>query len=417
MARILFLAHRIPYPPNKGDKIRSWNILSHLAKTHEVHLGAFIDDPADWQHADVLRSICAETHFVALSPLKSRLRSLRSLFKGEALSLGHYWSNSMAAWVSRKLTPISGIDRVFLFSSPMAQFVLGKTLPTTRVVMDFVDVDSDKWAQYSRNNATPMRWVYRHEARKLLQFERKVAAHVDASIFVSSQEAALFRALAPESADKVFAVNNGVDHDYFSPDRPYETPFAPKEIPLVFTGAMDYWANAQAVLWFSNYVFPRIQTRAPAVHFYIVGGKPPANIKALGARHNVTVTGAVPDIRPYLAHAKVVVAPLRIARGVQNKVLEGMAMAKPVVATSQAADGIDCRRGMELIVAEGEDEFASACLDALNAPEDDPLKARARARVIANYDWQHNLAEIPHLLKLDEQGRSEGADYETVAAS
>lgn len=362
MAKILFLAHRIPYPPNKGDKIRSWNILKFLAERHEVHLGTFIDDAEDWQHVPFLKDLCADVFCVGLNPLMARLKSLPSLLTGAPLSLGFYRSAKMQHWVDSKL---SEVDRVFLFSSPMAQFMQGKEASGMHTVMDFVDIDSDKWAQYAKNHGQPMRWVYAREAKTLATYERKVAGSVAASLFVSDQEAALFREMTPLQADKIHGLNNGVDHAYFTPDQAYETPFegpvADQAPRLVFTGAMDYWANAEAVIWFAQDIFPLIREKQPEATFHIVGGKPTTAVRALSEMPGITVTGRVPDVRPYIAHATAVVAPLRIARGVQNKVLEGMAMARPVIATPQAAEGIECLADKEIWIADGARNFADRC--------------------------------------------------------
>ena len=395
MAKILFLAHRIPYPPNKGDKIRSWHMLKYLAGRHEVHLGAFVDDADDWQHAEFLRGVCKDVHLVGLNPRAARLASLTSLSRGEPLSLGYYRSGAMQRWVSAKLA--DGFDSVFLFSSPMAQFILGRTDPSVRLVMDFVDIDSDKWTQYARHRRGPMRWIYGREARTLAAFERRVADAVDASTFVSAAEAEMFKGMAPERAASICAVNNGVDHGFFSPDRAYANPYEGGPV-LVFTGAMDYWANVEAVVWFARDVLPLIQARRPEVRFCIVGSKPAAAVEALAGLPGVTVTGRVEDVRPYIAHAEAVVAPLRVARGVQNKVLEGMSMARPVVATPQAAEGIDCLPGRELWLAEGNAGFAEACLDALVSDQRNAVMTRARARILKSYDWDAALATLNDLL-------------------
>lgn len=417
MHRILFLAHRIPYPPNKGDKIRSWHILKALAAAHEVHLGAFVDTPEDWRHVDTLQALCADTKFVGLEPRKAKLKSLRAIPERAPLSLGYYRSPEMADWVAGKLHPLTGIDRIFLFSSPMAQFVLDRPLPAPRMVMDFVDLDSDKWAQYAASRRPPMKWIYAREARTLQTYEKRVAAAANASLFVSAREAAQFQEIAPESAAKVHAVNNGVDHDYFSPDRRYANPYDGGSVPIVFTGAMDYWANIDAVTWFAREVLPRVREKEPEAHFYIVGGRPAPAVRALAALSGVTVTGNVPDVRPYLAHARVVAAPLRIARGVQNKVLEGMAMARPVVATGPAIDGIDCLPGRELMQADTADALAEACLAAARLAPDDPLPMRARARILASYDWGQNLGDLARFLDLEPLASGSDGVPETAAAS
>jgi sugar transferase (PEP-CTERM/EpsH1 system associated) len=391
---LLFLTHRIPYPPNKGDKIRSYHLLRHLAGQYRVHLGTFVDDPDDWRHAETLRGMCADLYCAKLDPARARLRSLGGLVRGEPLSLPYYRDAGLKRWVAAKL---AGVRRVLAFSSPMAQYVMDAG-PGVRRVMDFVDVDSDKWRQYSAGRRWPMRWLYRREARRLLDFERRVACEFDACVLVSGAEAELFRRLVPQ-AENIVAAENGVDSDYFSPDRDYENPYGADERVLVFTGAMDYWANVDAVTWFAREVFAGVQARHPAARFYVVGSRPTEAVRALGALPGVRVTGRVADTRPYIAHARAAVAPLRIARGVQNKVLEAMAMARPVLASPQAMDGIAPCAGLERLVADSAESMARLA-DALIVSDDhDALGPAGRACVLNHYNWERNLARIDALLE------------------
>jgi sugar transferase (PEP-CTERM/EpsH1 system associated) len=395
MDDLLFLAHRIPYPPDKGDKIRSWHMLRHLAENWHVHLGAFVDDPADWAHAEVLRGVCADVCLRPLNPRIGKLRSLTGLATGKALTLPYYQDADLERWVRAKLD--AGIRAVVIYSSAMAQFVIHTQ--GARRVMDFVDIDSDKWRQYAPTKAWPLSWLYKRESMKLLEWERRVAQAFDASLFVSEAEARDFRRLAPESAAKVGHFNNGVDTAYFSPDHSFESPFSTEGPALVFTGAMDYWPNADAVTWFAREVLPLVRKEVPAVRFYIVGSRPDAMVQGL-AGEGVEVTGRVPDVRPFLAHAAMVVAPLRIARGIQNKVLEGMAMGKAVVATPQAMEGIAAQAGKEVVVAGDAGEQAEMVLRLLKEPGmAGEVGAAARQRVAADYTWAPNLARLDALLR------------------
>lgn len=397
MAKILFLAHRIPYPPDKGDKIRSWHILAHLAKRHRVYLGCYVDDPEDRKHLPFLSDVCEEVKAIDLSPGRAKIRSLRALAAGRALSVDYYRDQEMADWVDAKLTDVR-FDATFVFSSPMAQFVLGRSSLTGRVVMDFVDVDSDKWRQYASSKRWPMSALYRRESERLMDFERDVARRTDASLFVSPKEAELFRQIAPEAADSIGHLNNGVDSAFFSPDQDLENPYEAGERAVVFTGAMDYWANVDAVQWFADEILPRIRAVHGDAVFYIVGGKPTAQVRALAERAGIKVTGRVPDVRPYLKFSDAVVCPLRIARGVQNKVLEGMAMARPVVASPEAFEGIDAKPGEELIVADGPADIAEAVSAILAGSCNPAMPEKARKSVVENYSWDHNLSLLDDLL-------------------
>jgi len=398
MANILYLVHRLPYPPNKGDKVRSFHLLKHLAAQHRVFLGTFVDDEQDWQYLDKLRGLCAELHAAALSPRLAKLKSLRGLLSGEALSLPFYRDAGLSAWITQLLAT-QKIDAVVVFSSPMAQYAEG--LSHLPLLVDFVDVDSAKWTDYGRAHAWPMSWLYGREGRELLAFERRCAERAACSFFVTDKEVQLFRALTPGMQAAVEPLCNGVDAEFFSPSADCASPFAPDQIPLVFTGAMDYWPNADAVIWFVAEVLPRLREHWPRLHFHIVGRSPTPAVQAL-AGEAVSVTGTVPDVRPYLQHAAAVVAPLRLARGIQNKILEAMAMGRPVVAASSCVQAIAATEGQELLAALEAEDYVRQ-LDGLlrDAARAAAIGAAGRARVMAGYSWEAHLSGIDrHLARL-----------------
>jgi sugar transferase (PEP-CTERM/EpsH1 system associated) len=397
LEHLLFLAHRMPYPPNKGDKIRSYHLLKHLAQRYHVHLGTFIDDPQDWQYTDRVKALCRETHFARLDSRLARVRSLGALAANRALSLDYYRDAGLHAWVADLLAS-KPVQRVLVFSSVMAQYALDPRL--LRRVVDFVDVDSDKWQQYSAKKNWPASWLYRREGRCLLQYERQVARDFDVSLFVSAAEAQLFRQLAPGSAQKVGFFNNGVDIDYFSPAHRFDNPYPRDSAVIVFTGAMDYWPNVDAVQWFAQDILPRVHALHPDALFYIVGARPSPQVRALADLPGVRVTGTVPDIRPYLTHARFAVAPLRIARGIQNKVLEAMAMQMPVLVSPQALEGIDALPGQELMLADTAQAFVAAASALLQ--KNDLLAVRARKKIVAAYCWNSKLAIVDALLDSDQ---------------
>ncbi|WP_313950410.1 TIGR03087 family PEP-CTERM/XrtA system glycosyltransferase [Accumulibacter sp.] len=395
MSNLLFLVHRLPYPPNKGDKVRSYHLLKHLAGRHRVFLGTFIDDPQDEEYVDVVRGYCAEMHVARITPRLAKLFSLIGLVSNQPLTLAYYRNAGLQAWVERTLRE-QQIDAVLVFSSVMAMFV--EAASQQRQLVDFVDVDSLKWSQYAVKHRWPMSWLYRREGRSLLAFERAVASQAERSFFVTEGEADLFRGLAPECADKVEAMCNGVDADYFSPEHGLPSPFGAQELPLVFTGAMDYWPNIDAVTWFVAEILPRLQQNWPDARFYIVGRSPTPAVEALAGQH-VVVTGTVPDVRPYLRHAAVVVAPLRLARGVQNKVLEAMAMAMPVVASQECATAIDAIPERDFLTAGTISQFVSQVESILREPaRAASIGTAARQQVLARYSWDAHLSIIDRYL-------------------
>ncbi len=386
MARILYLVHRLPYPPNKGDKVRSYHLLRHLAERHEVLLGTFVDDPEDEPHVATVRQWCADVKAVRLHPRRAKVASLQGLLRGEPLTLAYYRNAELAAWARAQRA-----DAAVVFSSSMAPYADGFPGP---VLVDFVDVDSAKWADYAKAHRWPLSWLYRREGRTLLAYERAVAARATQSFFVTDKEVALFTGLAPECAGRVRAVGNGVDTVYFAPDPSRPSPYDPDEIPVVFTGAMDYWPNVDAVTWFAAEMLPALRARWPGLRLSIVGRSPTAAVQAL-AGEAVRVTGTVPDVRPWLQHAAVVVAPLRLARGVQNKVLEAMAMARPVVAAAQCVGAIDARPGWHLQAAEFAADYVSAVDAWLQSPaEADAVGRRARDGVVERYGWAARLSPL-----------------------
>ncbi|GAB0056575.1 hypothetical protein SIID45300_00883 [Candidatus Magnetaquicoccaceae bacterium FCR-1] len=391
MDELLFLAHRIPYPPRKGDKIRSYHLLRALTTRYRVHLGAFIDDEADREHAGTVAGLCGgETCLVRLDPLTTKLRALKGLLTGQALTLPYYDHPHMRAWVA-SLLKRHPIRRVVVYSAAPAQFILDCD-PAIRRVIDFVDVDSAKWAAYAEQRRGWTRWLYRREARLLLEAERAMAMRCDAALFVSAPEAALFGQLAPECAGKTGYWENGVDLDHFSPVRDYPNPYQPDDLPLVFTGAMDYWPNVDAVTWFAREVFGAIRSREPRARFVIVGGRPVPEVVRLQGVSGVTVTGHVPDVRPWIVWSKAAVAPLRIARGVQNKVLEAMAMARPVLATSQAMEGIRHDARLRRWVADSPEEMIDKGLALLANADGGECGRLGREMVERQYRWTDNLA-------------------------
>jgi sugar transferase (PEP-CTERM/EpsH1 system associated) len=284
---------------------------------------------------------------------------------------------------------------VFVFSSAAAQFVLGRMRGRTRLLTDFVDADAEKWRAYAQTSRGLARWLYDAEFRRLVRYDAKVAAASAASLFVSKTERDIFTRLIPEVASSAHVVPNGVDTVFFRPDEALGRPLRGS---IVFTGTMDYRPNIEAVGWFAREVLPLVRQSNPGAHFRIVGAKPAPAVQALSMIEGVEVIGAVPDVRPYVQQAEVVVAPLRIARGIQNKVLEGMAMARPIVTTAEALDGICARPGQDVLVAQGPADFAAKVVAVLEGRAPERLGVNARAAVVAQHGWGHHLKELDGII-------------------
>ena len=391
MEALLFLAHRLPFPPNKGDKIRSYHLLKHLARRYEIHAGTFVDDAADLPHVTTLATSCAQLHTEQIDPRSRKPASLRALATGESLSVAYYRSSAMQRWVDDTIAR-HDIRKVVVFCSTMAQYL--DRHPQLRRIVDLVDVDSEKWSEYAARHRWPMSWLYRREARTLLQYETRVVDASDMSLLVTPAEVALFESLAPAMKGRVTAVPNGVDVDFFNPSQAGANPYPASGQAIVFTGAMDYWPNIDAASWFATDVMPLILAVQPSARFYIVGMNPAAEVRDLERLGHVTVTGRVDDVRPWVAHAACAVAPLRVARGIQNKVLEAMAMARPVVVSITCAGSLDAEAGRDFAVALDARSFADAVLSCFDPVNAGTIGVSARARIEQVYRWDSALAAL-----------------------
>jgi polysaccharide biosynthesis protein PslH len=396
VADLLFLAQRVPYPPAKGEKIRAFHALKYLSRRYDIHLGCLTDDPEDLRHLDTLRTLCRDVHVAPISRRFSRLTCLTGLLTGEALSVRYFHHRGLMKWV-RGVHATIRPEVTFVYSSNMAPYVLGLP-PTGTRVTDMVDVDSEKWHAFAEASTGPMRIIYRREWRKIAALEQRIARRCDLTTFVSDAEAALFIRHNPDCANRIRGVSNGVDHRYFDPAQHHEAVYDTSRPNYVFTGTMDYPPNADAVTWFATGILPLIRCSLPDARFHIVGNNPNAEVQRLARLDGVFVTGRVPDVRPYLAHATASVAPMRIARGIQNKVLEAMAMGRPVVLTRSALEGIEAESPTEVILAETQQDFAKACCQLAATPQGQAIGAAARARIIRDYDWDATLRRFDEVL-------------------
>ena len=396
MRDLIFIAHRIPFPPDKGEKIRGLNLLKHLSRSYRIHLGCLMDGPGDADHLAALREWCADVSGFPIDKRRQKVTSLLRARPGRPLMLDYYRHPGLHAWV-RATMARTPMDVVYIYSVAMMPYAEHLAPRRGGMILDAQDIDSEKWTTYATTARFPMRHVWSREGRTLFAYERHAAALCDATLFVSPQEAARFAELAPETASRVHAVENGVDLDRFSPADRFDPPFDTPGPHLVFTGNMDYWPNADAVTWFAQDVVPRLRAARPGLCFHIVGANPGPDVQRLAALPGVHVTGRVPDVRPFVAHADVCVAPLRIARGIQNKVLEAMAMARPVVASPGAFEGVRATAGQDVLVADGAGPMAAAVLSVLDGGHPG-LGASGRAAVERGYAWSATLARLDAIL-------------------
>jgi sugar transferase (PEP-CTERM/EpsH1 system associated) len=385
---VLFLVHRIPYPPDKGDKIRSFNELRALNEVADVTVACFVDDPADLAHVPTLEKHCRELIVVRLHKGRAKLRSLFALLGKGSLSLAYYRSQAMR----RKLESLGEFDAVLAFSSTMGPYAA--LFPDTRRVLDLCDLDSEKWVQYAGRASFPMSLIYGIEGKRLRAYEIKATRKSHAATLVSAAEGDLLRQRCPEG--DVHVVPNGVDLEYFDPD---SIEAQGDGRTLVFCGAMDYHSNVDAVQYFHDEILPLVRKEVPQAKLRIVGSNPAPAVQRLAEAEGVTVTGRVPDVRPEICSAAVSVAPMRLGRGVPNKVLEALALTLPVVATPNAADGLDLGAFEGADIAEAAPDFAAAVVRRLRAAENGQDRFPQHRRVLVErYSWAHHMKDLLELV-------------------
>ncbi len=398
MEKLLFLAHRIPYPPNKGDKIRSFNFLKYLSQHFEIYLGTFIDDPIDFQYQDDLKKYAKEVFCLPLSrsAFAQAQGAAKAFISHQAITIPCFYDKKMQAWIDEILEQ-KQIKQSFTVCSSMAPYLNKPNHKALNRVIDFIDVDSDKWRQYADSKSGPMAWVYSREHKLLAKLEKDIVENFDKSILVSPDEALFLKnEVSTKEQNKVLSIVNGVDTVFFDPELKIDSDkHLEQEQYIVFTGAMDYWANEEAVIWFSQHIWPNVKSLIPNLKFYIVGGKPSAGVQALSQDSQIIVTGRVEDIRPYIKNAILAVAPLRIARGIQNKVLEAMAMAKAVVMTKMAAEGINLPESQKDLISDEAQQTIKIIETILNKKDHlQEIGDYNRQWILDNYQWQAVLKPI-----------------------
>ncbi|MEZ5532054.1 MAG: TIGR03087 family PEP-CTERM/XrtA system glycosyltransferase [Steroidobacteraceae bacterium] len=388
---VLFVCHRVPYPPKRGGKIRPFNIIRHLtAQGHRVTVASLARSVAERDEARDLAQHCKEV-LVEVIPVRVALpQMVARLPTPVPSSFGYFWSRRLAQRISAAAAA-TPFDLVFVHCSSVAPYV--ERLPAPLKIIDYGDMDSQKWREYAQHRAFPLSAGYWLEAVKLERRERLIAGHFDLCTCTTRAELESLRALGVTKPSDWFP--NGVDAQFFAPDG------APYEPDLVaFVGRMDYYPNQQGVIGFCRDVLPQLRAKRPGVRFAIVGADPPAHIRALGDLPGVTVTGSVPDVRPHVRRAALTVAPLAIARGTQNKILESMAMGVPVVCSPEASGGVDAVAGEHLRVASKPAEWVAAIEEILgSAALRQKLAIAGRERVLSHHSWAASMRRLDGIVE------------------
>ena len=389
---ISFITNKVPFPPDKGERIRSYNLLKAASSFAQVSLYSLCSAGEEQGSARAeLDKLCAKVSFYPICPYVSASRMCLSLFTGSPLTFAYFHSSDMLADIKKAV--ISGeADAVFAYCSSSARYAMD--LGNVPRVVDFVDVDSFKWEEYSRVSRFPLSLIYGLEAKRLREAEKTMLSEFSRSIVTTEKEKEKLVSIFTPSEPKASVIPNGVDVPYFS--RPGEGGYEAEAGAIVFTGQMDYMPNVDAAVYFYNEVLPKIRERFPAARFRIVGRAPSPKLQA--TCRDAEITGYVPDIRPYLWSSAVYVAPLRISYGVPNKVLEAMAAGVPVVATSRAVQGIRVEKGKDVLVADTPGEMAEKIVSLLeNSALREEMSRRAKEYVLKEHDWDatgHKLKDI-----------------------
>lgn len=397
-SQILYLTHRVPFPPNRGDRIRSFHTLRFLAQRCDVHLACLADEPVSDEVRAELESRCRRLA-VAQLPRKTRwLRALGSVALGRTATEGLFASRFLQRELQRWCADTQ-FDAVLVYCSSMWQFASSPPLMRVPRVVDLVDVDSQKFHDYAASIHGLKKWLYRLEARRLRRLERGLPTRCRAVTLVSEDEASVYRDFAEPG--RIQAITNGVDLEYFRPQS--ESVTSPFE--CVFVGVLDYWPNVEGVTWFGREIWPSVRQRFPQAVFSLVGRRPADEVRCLAQLPGVRVVGEVPDVRPFLARAALVVAPLRIARGVQNKVLEALAMGKAVVASGPATEGLRVTPGSDLVRLDRDGEWAeTVCSLLANPKRRAELGTQGRRCVEDQYRWDRCLAPLAELFEIAPSG-------------
>ena len=395
--RILFLTHRFPYPPNRGDRIRSYNLLKVLAGEFDVSLGCTTDEPISQEQIEHVEQLCSQIHVANLGSWRRRIRGGTSLLTGKSLTEAMFHSPSLQAQIC-KWHQEQAFNQIVVFCSSMYPYVTGEPFRDTPRIVDLVDVDSEKWRQLATERTLPMSWIYGREAKLVRRLETDIGQSSKLVTLVSDAEAELYRDIANPSSHAI-GVSNGVDTEYFQPPSQPRNGQHDNTTHLVFTGVLDYTPNVEGMIWFCNEIMPKLRELGN-FHLKVVGRRPLGSVLALNHIEGVEIVGEVPDVRPYLHEADIAISPLKLARGIQNKVLEAMACGLPTVISPESAEGIDAMPGKEFWIAKYDQDWI-ATLTELSKCEKERAGTGELARqlVVNNYSWSAKLLAFTDAIK------------------
>jgi polysaccharide biosynthesis protein PslH len=405
--KILFICHRFPYPPNRGGKIRPFQMIRHLGRKHSVTVASLAHSEQELQEGTELSRHCDEVIAEVVASTARWSHAVAALPTARPSSSAYFWSSRLRQRILEAASRIKP-DVVWVHCAFMAQYAQGIAAPLR--IMDYGDLDSGKWLDYSHFRKFPLSLGYALEGRKLRRDEKRIANSFDQCTFTAPGELEEFRSWGLHKTGRL--IPNGVDFDYFK-----RREKATEDPTIVFVGRMDYFPNVQAASEFARNVFPKIRQRVPTAQFCIVGSNPVIRVRELGAIPGVTVTGSVPDVRPHLAKAMVAIAPLRVARGTQNKILECMAVGVPVVASPQASRGVQAVAGQHMLVGDTDEKF---CGQVLALFEDAHLRNQiavaAREQLERMHCWARSMEIVDEIIGNSPRGSPEANEPSLVSS-
>jgi sugar transferase (PEP-CTERM/EpsH1 system associated) len=388
--RLLVVAPRLPWPLDKGDRLTVHNLVRHFSADHEVALVCFLEPDQSESDAQHVGEFAARVDLVPLHKIGAAARAAAGLVTPSPLQVQYYRSRAMRDAV-RKVADEFRPDVLYAHTIRTAPYVADDDRPTVLAMQISMALNYRRLAAYARN---PL-WkaLYSIEARRARAYEPAIARAFDLCLLISEADVA---ALGGERPANVMINPHGVDHDYFT--RQAEAAREPGRV--VFSGNMAYPPNVDAAEWFVSEMLPLVVAEVPHARLSIVGADPHRRVRALAHHPSVEVTGRVPDMRPHLERAAVGIDPLRIGAGLQNKVLEGLAMELPMVVTSTANEGIGATPGQAVLVADDPATFAGEVVRVLTDPYlAGSLSAMGREFIVDRWSWEAHFGDLEQALR------------------
>ncbi len=389
--RVLYCTHRVPYPPDKGDRIRNFHVLRELSKISDVWLACLADEPVVPEQRQALESLCTRVEILPVSGKLRWLRAAGTALVGKSLTQGAFHEPALDALMKRWHAEAS-FHAALVSASSLAPYLQRNGWQNTPGYVDLVDVDSQKWFDFAEAQRGPKKWLYRFEGARLRKLEKSLTRWAKGITLVSRAETDVYNAFTHPGA--ATTATNGVDLNYFQPDAS-----VPERKACAFVGALDYLPNIDAAIWFAHDIWPSILAQHPDAEFHVIGRKPTADVLKLNAKPGVKVIGQVPDVRPHVLGASVAVAPIRLARGLQNKVLEALALGKPTVAAPAAIAALNVELGKDLLCPRTPQEWTTAVIGLFeNAERRAELGRAGRVFAETHHHWDASLQPLMEMI-------------------